>query len=30
MVIGVSHETAEFAVAAIHRGWIEVGRINYR
>lgn len=26
VVIGVSHETAEFAVAAIRRGWIEVGR----
>ena len=30
MVVGVSHETAEFAVAAIRRWWIEVGRIYYR
>jgi hypothetical protein len=30
MVIGVSHETAEFAVAAIRAWWIEVGRWVYR
>lgn len=30
MVVGVSHETAKFAVAAIRRWWIEVGRIYYR
>jgi hypothetical protein len=29
LVIGVSHETAEFAVAAIRRWWIEVGRIAF-
>jgi hypothetical protein len=30
VVVGVSHETAKFAVAAIRRWWIEVGRIYYR
>jgi len=29
MVIGVSHETAEFAIAAIRRWWLEVGRVQY-
>jgi hypothetical protein len=29
LVIGVSHETAEFAVAAIRRWWIEVGGIAF-
>ena len=29
MVVGVSHETAEFAVAAIRRWWLEIGRIDY-
>lgn len=30
VVIGVSHETAEFAVAAIRGWWLEVGRHAYR
>jgi hypothetical protein len=30
MVIGVSHETAAFAVAAIRSWWLEVGRRVYR
>ena len=29
MVVGVSHETAKFAVATIRRGWIEVGHLSY-
>jgi hypothetical protein len=29
MVVGVSHETAEFAVAAIRSWWLEVGRQAY-
>ena len=29
VVIGVSHETAEFAVAAIRAWWVEVGRRMY-
>lgn len=29
MVVGVSHETAEFAVASIRRWWLEVGRVDY-
>ena len=29
VVIGVSHETAEFTVAAIRRWWIKVGRQSY-
>jgi len=29
MVIGVSHETAEFAVTTIRRWWAEVGRVQY-
>jgi hypothetical protein len=29
VVIGISHETAQFAVAAIRRWWIELGRIQY-
>jgi len=29
VVIGVSHETAEFAVAAIHAWWLEVGQPAY-
>jgi Rhodopirellula transposase DDE domain len=29
LVVGVSHETAEFAMAAIHRWWLEVGQIRY-
>jgi hypothetical protein len=29
LVVGVSHETAEFAVAAIRRWWVEVGRVRY-
>ena len=29
VVIGVSHETAEFAVAAIRRWWLSVGRHGY-
>jgi len=28
MVVGVSHETAEFAIAAIRRWWLEVGRVQ--
>lgn len=30
LVVGVSHETAEFAVAAIRAWWLEVGRRAYR
>lgn len=29
VVIGVSHETAEFAVAAIRAWWVEVGHVAY-
>lgn len=29
IVIGTSHETAEFAVAAIRAWWLEVGRVQY-
>jgi Rhodopirellula transposase DDE domain len=29
MVIGTSHETAEFAIAAIRRWWLEIGRVYY-
>ena len=29
MVVGVSHDTAAFAVAAIRRWWLEVGRLDY-
>jgi len=29
LVVGVSHETAEFAIAAIRRWWIEVGCVQY-
>ena len=29
MVVGVSHETAEFAIASIRRWWLEVGRKRY-
>ena len=30
LVLGVSHETAEFVVAAIRQWWLEVGRIRYK
>jgi Rhodopirellula transposase DDE domain len=30
MVVGVSHETAEFAITAIRRWWLEVGRVQYQ
>lgn len=30
MVVGVSHETAEFAISAIRRWWLEVGRKRYK
>jgi hypothetical protein len=30
VVIGVSHETAEFAIAAIRRWWLEIGSIRYK
>jgi Rhodopirellula transposase DDE domain len=30
VVVGVSHETAEFAIVAIRRWWIEVGCIYYQ
>ena len=30
IVIGVSHETAEFAIAAIRRWWLEEGRVHFR
>lgn len=29
MVVGVSHETAEFAIAAIRRWWLQIGRVRY-
>jgi hypothetical protein len=29
MVIGVSHETAEFAIAAIRCWWLEEGRVHF-
>ena len=29
LVVGVSHETAEFALAAIYRWWLEIGRVRY-
>jgi len=29
IVVGVSHETAEFAIAALRRWWLEVGQIRY-
>jgi Rhodopirellula transposase DDE domain len=29
VVIGISHETAAFAIAAIRRWWLEVGRVHY-
>lgn len=30
LVLGVSHETAEFVVAAIRQWWLEVGRLRYK
>jgi len=30
MVVGVSHETAEFAIATIYRWWLEIGRVRYK
>jgi len=30
MVVGVSHETAEFALAAIRRWWLEIGQVRYK
>jgi Rhodopirellula transposase DDE domain len=29
MVVGVSHETADFAITAIRRWWLEAGRVQY-
>jgi len=29
MVVGVSHETAEFVIAAIRRWWLEIGYVRY-
>jgi hypothetical protein len=29
LVVGVSHETAEFAMNAIQRWWLEIGRVRY-
>lgn len=29
MVVGVSHETAEFAMTAIQRWWLDVGQVRY-
>ena len=30
LVVGVSHETAKFAVAAIRRWWLEIGSVRYK
>ncbi len=30
MIMGVSHETAEFAMTAIRRWWLEIGRVRYK
>ena len=30
MVVGVSHETAAFVIAAICRWWMEIGRVRYK
>ena len=30
MVVGVSHETAEFVIAAIRHWWVEIGCVRYR
>ena len=30
MVVGVSHETAEFVIAAIRRWWLEIGYARYK
>ena len=30
LVLGVSHETAEFVIAAIRRWWLEIGRARYK
>ena len=30
MVVGVSHETAEFALVAIKRWWLEIGQARYK
>ena len=30
MVVGVSHETAKFVVAAIRRWWLEIGFVRYK
>jgi hypothetical protein len=30
LVLGVSHETAEFVIAAIRQWWLEIGRVRYR
>ena len=30
MVVGVSHETAEFVIAAIRRWWLEIGHVRYK
>jgi hypothetical protein len=29
MVVGITHETAEFVIAAIRRWWLEIGSIRY-
>jgi len=30
LILGVSHETAEFVIAAIRQWWLEIGRIRYQ
>lgn len=30
MVVGISHETAEFVIAAIRCWWLEIGRVRYK
>jgi len=30
MVVGVSHETADFVIAAIRQWWLEIGRVRYK
>lgn len=30
VVVGVSHETAEFAMATLRRWWLEIGRVRYK
>lgn len=30
LVLGVSHETAEFVIAALRQWWLEIGRVRYK